>query len=175
MPLGTLGTLGTLARKRRFHNWITGLDPFAPAHSRAILEIMTDNLQHSIKEIDKDLAPSWIELSNRVRDLAAALKLKAAGTVLAADADHLAQETSQLCGHVERLHADVIDLVGKLEAQIPTPEPDAQPIPLKPEEVDQGYNRIQRENHELRADFKDVLKALFLWRDDPNDRARDGK
>jgi hypothetical protein len=136
---------------------------------------MNENLQHSIEEIDKDLAPSWIELSDRVRDLAAALKLKAAGTALAADAAHLAQETSQLCGHVERLHADVIDLVSKLEAQSPFPEPDAKAAPLNSEEVDKGYNRIQRENHELRADFKDVLKALFLWRDDPSDRTRDRK
>jgi hypothetical protein len=30
--------------------------------------------------------------------------------------------------------------------------------------------RIQRENHVLRADFMDVLKALFMWRDDPRDR-----
>jgi hypothetical protein len=136
---------------------------------------MIENLQHSINEIDKDLAPSWIEHSDRVRNLAAALKLKAAGTALAADADHLAQETSQLCGHVERLHADVIDLVGKLETQVPLPEPDLQTTPLKSEELDHEYNRIQRENHELRADFKDVLKALFLWRDDPNDRARNEK
>lgn len=136
---------------------------------------MTDNLQLSIEEIDKDLAPSWIELSDRVRDLAAALKLKAAGTALAGDADHLAQETDRLCGHVERIHEDVIDLVGKLEAQMPLPEPDAEPVPLKSEEVDHEYNRIQRENHELRADFKDILKALLLWRDDPNDRIRDGR
>jgi len=136
---------------------------------------MTDNLQQSIEEIDKDLAPSWIEHSKRVRELAASLKLKAAGTNLAADAEHLAQETAQLCGHVERLHTDVIDLVGKLETQIPLPETDTQPALLKPGEVDHEYNRIQRENHELRADFKDVLKALFLWRDDPNDRLREEK
>jgi hypothetical protein len=135
---------------------------------------MTDNLQHSFEKIDKHLAPSWIELSDRVRNLAAAMKTKAAGTALSADADHLSQETDRLCGHVERIHAEVIDLVDKLEAQFPLPEPDAQSNPLKSEEVDHEYNRIQRENHELRADFKDVLKALFLWRDDPNDRARDG-
>jgi len=134
---------------------------------------MTGNLQQSIGEIDKDLSPSWIEHSESVRELAASLKLKAAGTNLAADVEHLAQVTAQLCGHVERLHADVIDLVGKLETQIPLPETDTQPALLKTEEVDREYNRIQRENHELRADFKDVLKALFLWRDDPNDRLRE--
>jgi hypothetical protein len=132
---------------------------------------MSEDLQHSIKEIDKDLAHSWIELSDRVRDLSAALKLKAAGTALAADADHLAQEAGRLCGHVERIHADVNDLVGKLEMQAPLPEPDVQ-VPQKPEVTDLDWVRIQRENHELRTDFKDVLKALFLWRDDPADRSR---
>lgn len=133
---------------------------------------MSENLRHSIGEIDKDLAPTWIELSDRVRDLSAALKLKAAGSALAADADHLAQETARLCGHVERIHADVNDLVGKLEMQIPLPEPDV-PASLKSEATELEWVRIQRENHELRTDFMDVLKALFLWRDDPRDR--DGK
>jgi len=140
-----------------------------------ILSLMTNNLQHSILEIDKDLSPSWIELSDRVRTLAASLKLKAAGTSLAVETEHLAQETSQLCSHVERLHADVIELISRLETQTPIPEPDALPAPLKYEEVEHEYSRIQRENHELRADFKDILKALFLWRDEPSDRLRNGK
>lgn len=133
---------------------------------------MSENLQHSIEEIDKDLALSWIELSDRVRDLAAALKLKAAGTGLAADADYLAQEAGRLCGHVERIHADVNDLVGKLETQIPLPKHEVA-APLNSEVTELEWVRVQRENHELRADFMDVLKALFLWRDDPRDR--DGK
>ncbi len=130
---------------------------------------MSEILQHSIKDIDKDLAPSWIELSDRVRDLSAALKLKAAGTALAADADHLAQEAARLCGHVESIHADLNDLVAKLEMQIPVPGPDV-PASLKSEVTELEWMRIQRENHELRTDFMDVLKALFLWRDDPKDR-----
>jgi hypothetical protein len=136
---------------------------------------MNENLQQSIEEIDKDLAPSWMELSDRVRELAADLKLKAAGTALAADADHLSQQTARLCGHVERLHADVIDLVGKIETRLPLSEPDTSPSSLDTEEVEREWGRIQRENHELRADFKDVLKALFMWRNAPYDRGRDGK
>jgi hypothetical protein len=130
---------------------------------------MSETIHHSIDEIDKDLSPSWIELSDRVRVLSAALKLKAAGTALAADADHLAQEAARLCGHVERIHADVNDLVGKLETQIPIPEPDVRSSP-KSEANELEWMRIQRENHVLRADFMDVLKALFMWRDDPRDR-----
>jgi hypothetical protein len=130
---------------------------------------MSEKLPHSMEEIDKDLAPSWIELSDRVHDLSTALKLKAAGTALAADADHLAQEADRLCGHVERIHAVVNDLVAKLEMQIPLLEPDVS-TSLKSEVTELEWARIQRENHELRIDFKDVLKALFMWRDDPSDR-----
>jgi hypothetical protein len=144
--------------------------PFARNLFEGNFLVMSEDLHHSIKEIDKDLATSWIELSDRVRDLSAAMKLKAAGTELAAEADHLALETARLCGHVERIHADVNELVGKLETQIPMPEPDVR-APLHSGEKDLEWMRIQRENHELRTDFMDVLKALFLWRGDPGDHA----
>lgn len=145
--------------------------PICADVNRRHIVFMDDHIKHSISEIDRDLAPSWIELNDRVRDLSASLKLKAAGTSLAAEADHLAQETARLCSHVENLHADVIELVNKLEAQIPFPEPDTRIAPVQSEEVEREYTRIQRENHELRADFMDVLKALFMWRDDPKDRS----
>jgi hypothetical protein len=143
--------------------------PFERGRFRGRFEAMSEKLKHRMEEIDKDLAHSWIELSDRVRDLSAALKVKAAGTALAADADHLAQEADHLCGHVERIHADVNDLVAKLEIQIPLLEPDV-PASPKSELTEMEWARIQRENHELRGDFKDVLKALFMWRDDPADR-----
>jgi hypothetical protein len=137
---------------------------------------MSDNLQHSFEEIDRDLAPSWIALSGKVRALAANLKLRSAGTDLAGDAEHLSAETARLCDHVERLHAEVIDLVENLESRIPLPEPDAsgdyRPKDVDCDEVDLEKIQIQREKHELRNDFKDVLKALFMWVDDPVDRVR---
>lgn len=140
---------------------------------------MSDNLQHRFEEIDRDLSPSWIDLSTRVSELAASLKLKAAGTELAAEADHLSQETDRLCSHVERLHADVIDLVENLEARLPLPEADAsadgKPVAVAHDEVQEESIQIQREKHELRNDFKDVLKALFMWVDDPVERVRGKK
>jgi hypothetical protein len=140
---------------------------------------MSDNLQHSFEEINRDLAPSWIELSSRVSELAASLKLKSAGTELAADADHLSQETDRLCRHVERLHAEVIDLVENLESRIPFREADASPkrnpADVEHDEVQKESIQIQREKHELRNDFKDVLKALFMWVDDPVERVREKK
>lgn len=138
---------------------------------------MSDNLHDSFKDIDRDLDRSWIDLSTRVRELASGLKLKAAGSHFAADADHLAQDASLLCDHVERLHADVIDLLANLEAHLPLPETDApadaRPADLTQEEIRRAAIQIQREHHELRNDFKDVIKALFMWRDDPVERVRE--
>lgn len=137
------------------------------------------NLQHSIQEVDRDLSPSWIELSSRVSELAASLKLKAVGTELAGAADHLSQETDRLCSHVERLHADVLDLVENLESRIPLPEAGASAdkvaTAVPHDEVQRESIQIQREKHELRDSFKDVLKALFMWVDDPVERVRDKK
>ena len=138
---------------------------------------MSNNLKESFREIDRDLDHSWIDLSTRVRELAAGLKLKAAGTILAPDADHLSQEVSQLCGHVERLHADVIDLLANLESQLPLSVSERSANgrlgDLDCSDVEKESIQIQREHHELRNDFKDVIKALFLWRDNPVERVRE--
>ncbi|QTN31857.1 hypothetical protein HZ994_05770 [Akkermansiaceae bacterium] len=138
---------------------------------------MSDNLHDTFKEIDRDLNHSWIDLSAKVRDLASGLKLKAAGTSLAPDADHLSQQASMLCDHVERIHADVINLLSRLESQLPLPESDpsatSRPTKPNPDEIGKEAVQIQREHHELRNDFKDVLKALFMWRDDPEERLRE--
>ena len=139
---------------------------------------MNETLQKNLDDIDKDLAVSWIDLSANVRDLTADLKLKAIGSALAADADHLFQKTSQLCNHVERMHADVIDLLENIETRMPLPERDASAVlpstnNLDPDEIDLEKIQIQRESHELRNNFTDVLKALFMWVDDPKQRVRE--
>ncbi len=134
---------------------------------------MTDNLKQRVDEVDKDLSHSWVDLSSTVRDLASDLKLKAAGTSLAGDANHLSQETARLCDHVERIHRDVIDLLENIETHIPLNGSDRNPPDVADEEVHREEIQIQRESHELRSDFKDVLKALFMWRDDPVERVRE--
>ena len=134
---------------------------------------MNDDLKNNLAEVDKDLSNSWIELSGKVRDLATDLKLKTAGTIFATEADHLSQQTSRLCDHVAKLHADVIDLIENIETHLPLPESYAANSEIPdPEALDQEKIQIQRENHELRNDVKDVLKALFMWVDDPKERLR---
>lgn len=139
---------------------------------------MTDNLKTSVEELDRDLSNSWIELGDKIRDLSADLKIKTAGTKFASETDHLAQEISRLCKHVEKIHADVIDLVENIETRLPLPESDGSSRPgseTEDDEVEKEKIQIQRESHELRNDFKDVLKALFMWVDDPKERVRGKK
>lgn len=135
---------------------------------------MNDHLKNNLAEVDKDLSHSWIDLSEKVRILAADLKLKTASSDFAAEADHLSQQTSRLCDHVEKLHADVIDLIENIETHLPLPESDAEKHPAisNLNALDLEKIQIQRENHELRNDFIDVLKALFMWVDDPKERLR---
>ena len=61
---------------------------------------MADDLQKSVNQLDKDLSNSWMELSERVRTLAADLKLKTAGTEIGAEAEHLSTQAALLCDHV---------------------------------------------------------------------------
>jgi len=134
---------------------------------------MNEDLKNNLAEVDKDLSISWIDLADSVRDLATDLKLKTAGTIFAAEADHLSQQTSRLCDHVAKIHADVIDLIENIETHLPLPESDAAKA-ANPnlDALDQEKIQIQREKHELRNDVKDVLKALFMWVDDPKERLR---
>jgi hypothetical protein len=135
--------------------------------------MMNDPLKNHLAEVDKDLSNSWIELSKNVRDLANDLKLKTTGTVFASDADHLSRQTSRLCDHVAKFQTDVIDLIEKIEIHLPDPEPDTNNTAIPdPKALDREKIQIQRENHELRSDFKDVLKALFMWVDDPKERLK---
>ena len=135
---------------------------------------MNDLLKNNLAEVDKDLSHSWIDLSEKVRNLAADLKLKTAGTDFSAEADHLAQQTARLCDHVGKFHTDVIDLIENIETHLPLPESDAEhsPVISNLNALDQEKIQIQRENHELRNDFVDVLKALFMWVDDPKERLK---
>lgn len=139
---------------------------------------MNDSVEHSVEEIERELSPSWTSLSAEVCQLAADLKLKAASTNLAGDAEHLFQQTSRLCSHLERLHTDVISLLENVETRLPLIKQtelgnDAVPPEVDEDQVDDEKIQIQREMHELRSGYRDIIKALFMWKDDPVERARD--
>ena len=130
---------------------------------------MNRRLKNNLIELDKDLSNSWVQLSDKVRDLAADLRLKTAESEFAAEADHLTEQTFRLCEHVVKFHADVIDLIETIDTRVPLPELDTTKSPMN-ETTDQENIQIQREKHELSKDFKDVLKALFMWVDNPKER-----
>ena len=114
------------------------------------------------------MSPEWLELGISARTMAEAMKVRAAGTELEADAQALAVKVSQLCEHVESIHGGVVTLLDRLDGEkIST---DATP------EIQSENVQIEREMHEFKGDtkenFRDVLKALFMWRDDPVERVQ---
>lgn len=132
---------------------------------------MEPKLEHARDELNQEISSHWLQLSARVRRHAEALSAKAAGSALAADSEALAVETHKLCDHFDRLHLDVEKLLLQLDDTLGDELPS--PTETEPEEVQREAIRIQQESHEMRADLKDVIKALFMWRDDPAERARD--
>ena len=112
----------------------------------------------------KDLSPEWLELSSRVRALAD----KQPGS-------ELADEATKLCDHFERLHFDVETLLGGLDQEVKAERVggplETLPTP-PPEKVDQANLQIQKEMHQ-ESDLQHIIKALFMWKDDPVQRVRE--
>ncbi len=136
---------------------------------------MTKDLEQAFDEVDHELSPEWIDLSTSLRQRVADLNVKAASAGLSDEATAVSREANRLCDHLERLHADVLDLLTRMDERLPARVPDfASPEDRpKTDEVQEEAIKIQRETHEMRGDFKDVLKALFMWRDDPTDRVKE--
>jgi len=129
---------------------------------------MTADFYEASSEISRELSPQWLELSSRVRRLA--IETQSTGSSGAA----LAAEALRLCDHVERLHADVEQLLVTLRSDdtlhhgapletLPTPPAAA---------IDQANIQIQDEMHQ-KSDLSHVIKALFMWKDDPVKRVRE--
>jgi hypothetical protein len=124
---------------------------------------MTVNLQEASSEVTRDLSPEWLDLSSRVRRLAAA----------SSPADSaLAQEAQRLCEHVERLHADVEQLLGSLRANDGPLAGSIEARANEPDVIDKANIEIQREMHQ-KSDLQHIIKALFMWKDDPVQRVRE--
>lgn len=122
---------------------------------------MTADLLEASSEVSRDLSPEWLVLSASVRRLAEEAK---AGSDKA-----LAEEALRLCDHVERLHADVEHLLQSLGDN---PEVLAGTLSARAgetSEIDRANIQIQREMHQ-KGDLLHVIKALFMWKDDPRGR-----
>lgn len=65
-------------------------------------------------------------------------------------------------------HREIRDLLQQAENKN-GPAPDASSKDVVKAEIEIG-----REEHEMKPDAKDVLKAIFMWKDDPHERASGG-
>jgi len=127
---------------------------------------MTANLLDPGSEVSPDLSPEWLALSARVRQLAAE----------AGPHTPLAQNAIRLCEHVERLHSDCEQLLASLSASnaaaraVTSEALESLPKP-PPAKIDEANIEIQREMHQ-KGDLQHIIKALFMWKDDPVERVR---
>lgn len=118
-----------------------------------------------------DFSSEWIDLSQRIRTRAFDLSSRTAGTHLAGDAAALANDVLKLCDHVERIHHGAGELLSSDGSADPIRIGEVRPE-LKADDAQREAVKIRREGHEMRPDLKDIIKALFMWQDDPVERAR---
>lgn len=126
---------------------------------------MDTNLENVRDEICQELSSQWLVLSDQVRQQALSLKSRTVGTALSGEASALAQDSEKLCEHFERLHGD-LDKLLKLLSDEETELGQSQSAPAATESARQAI-QAQDKDHQISDDLKDVIKALFMWRDDP--------
>jgi len=126
---------------------------------------MDPNLENARDEICQELSSKWLVLSDQVRQQALSLKSRTVGTALSGEASALAQDSEKLCEHFERLHGDVEKLL-KLLSDGEAESDQTQSAPVATEAARQAI-QAQDKDHRKSDDLKDVIKALFMWRDDP--------
>ena len=130
---------------------------------------MNESLEDPKQELNDAVSPHSYQLCRQVRQLACDLRDKTEATPFAADTLILANEVNTFCDYVEQLHDNVETLLTKIETDgVSSKEGEVTA-------VDEKAKEIQREIHELNPTLKDTIKALFMWRDSPEERLRDGK
>lgn len=116
---------------------------------------------------------SWQQLAINVETQARALRDLAEGSPLAAQAADLARDAGRLASQIERLAAAAPAFLTHLGQPEP-PEPPATDPKLEAE-IHREMLQIQRETHDGNVELMDIVKALFMWRDDPAERVRGRK
>lgn len=110
-------------------------------------------------------------LSQHVRKLALELRESTRTTPYAAEALILANEVCSLCDYFDHLHNSVEVLLAQSEA---ASQSSAVLVAGQTPEERKAVE-IQREIHRFDPSAKEIIKALFMWRDSPEQRLRDGK
>lgn len=120
--------------------------------------------EHAIPE---STGADWRQLAIDIESRASALHDAATGTALADQAAALARDTRLLAAQIERLAIEAPAFLAHSQATAPTSTD-----PRLEAEIQREMIQIQRETHDGRVELMDIVKALFLWRDDPVERVR---
>jgi hypothetical protein len=126
---------------------------------------MNQNTQPIRREIGNELASQWLKLSAEVRQGVKHLKLHSSGTNLESPTLKLHQDTLLLCDHFDKLHNDVQAFLAVLDQEnLSTDISSLVPSKMNSESSEQSI-KVQEKEHEQSDSLKDVIKALFMWRD----------
>jgi hypothetical protein len=137
---------------------------------------VTGSIMPENPAFSESASESWQQLAINVETQARALRGLAEGTPLAAQAADLARDAGHLASQIERLAAAAPAFLTHLgQPESPeSPEPPATDPKLEAE-IHREMLQIQRETHDGNVELMDIVKALFMWRDDPAERVRERK
>ena len=119
-----------------------------------------------------DPPSSWLELMERMRRRLEGLRRNAVGTPLEEETVLLARDAKKLCAHVEQLHREAHRWLSQTSSLTDDNGDSSSDIPAV--EVERAAVSIHREQHEQSANPLQVIKALLMWVDTPEERVRDG-
>lgn len=126
---------------------------------------MNQNIQPIRREIGNELASQWLKLSSEVRQGVEQLKLHNSCTNLEPQTLKVHQDTLLLCDHFDKLHNDVQAFLTVLDQEnLSTDISSLEPSKKNAESYEQSI-KAQEKEHEQSDSLKDVIKALFMWRD----------
>ena len=142
--------------------------------STCLLTTLMNEQLSAAQSLDAIVSPQATRLCKHVRLLATGLRDRTDATPLAAETLVLANEVESLCDYIDHLH-------GSVETLLVQRDVDASSLEAEGEgegetNAEQGKAKeIQRETHQFNPGAKDIVKALFMWRDSPQERLRDVK
>ena len=124
-----------------------------------------------IGETKLDLPLGWIDLSNRVRRRINGLQNSPSGLSVQNELNFLADDVDEICARFEALYAGAQRLVEQHHATAVVRQG------ASPDSADMKEQRaaieIQQEEHEKSGGPLDVIKALLMWRDTPDERVQE--
>jgi hypothetical protein len=132
---------------------------------------LSTNLEATNSKNQQSLPSGWLELTQRVRRRLERLHHQAVNSPDSDEFKLLAAETEMMCNQMEHLHREAHRLLSKYGEGSAENAPGSSDIEVA--EVERASVDIQREQHEQSAGPMEIIKALLLWRDVPEERVRE--